>query len=127
MELSIFFARLLGIYLLIMTLFMLVRRKEVEALTNELFASKGGLYIAGALSLLIGLIIVIAHPIWEWNWRGLITLLGCLSILKGVLRLGFTDQARKIEPKLIQGVGYWIICIVIAVIGIYLTYSGFTA
>lgn len=125
MELSIFFAKLFGLYLLIMSLFMLLRKKNVEVIAKELFASKGILYFAGALNLFLGLAIVISHPVWEWNWRGLITLLGCLFILKGIMRVGFPEQTRVIEPKMMRG--YWIIFAVVALIGIYLTYSGFSA
>jgi len=124
MTLSLFYAKLIGIYTLIVACFLLLRRKQIEAVVSELFASKGLLYLAGMFGLLFGLIIAITHNIWEWNWRGLITLLGYLAILKGVVRMGFQEWSRKWEPRMMKG--YWIIFAITALIGIYLTYSGFT-
>jgi hypothetical protein len=124
MTLSLFYAKLIGIYTLIVACFLLLRRKQIETVVAELFASKGLLYLAGMFGLLFGLIIAITHNIWEWNWRGLITLLGYLAILKGVVRMGFQEWSRKWEPRMMKG--YWIIFAITALIGIYLTYSGFT-
>lgn len=123
MNLSIFFAKLLGIFLIFMAIVMAARKKYIESIVNELFASKSLLYFAGTLNLLIGLAIAIAHPIWEWNWKGLITLLGYLFIFKGMMRLGFPEQSKILEKKMLRG--YWIIFAAVAISGIYLTYSGF--
>jgi hypothetical protein len=125
MSLSIFFAQLLGLYFLILAVFMLFRKKYVEEIAGDFFATRGLLYFAGAINLLIGLIIVIVHNIWVWDWRVVITLLGYLFILKGVVRMAFPETSRAIEPKMLRG--YWIIFVIVAIIGIYLTYKGFTA
>jgi uncharacterized membrane protein HdeD (DUF308 family) len=125
MELSIFFAKLIGLFFLILVVLMLLRKQQIENFAKEFFATKGLLFFAGVINLLFGLTIAISHPIWEWNWRGLITLLGYLAILKGIVRIGFPDQDRTVEPKMMGG--YWIIVVVLAILGVYLTYSGFTA
>ena len=82
LEFSVFLARLFGIYLLIMAADFLFRRHEVEKAVKDFASSKGLLVFSGSNSLFIGLIIVLTHPVFEMDWRFLITFLGLLMILR---------------------------------------------
>ena len=44
-----------------------------------------------------GIAMAIGHSVWELNWRGLITLLRYLCIVKGVVRIGFPDMPKKMN------------------------------
>lgn len=125
MEFSLFLAKLLGLYLLIMAIDLLLRRKELEGAVKDFSTSKGLLVFSGSVSLFLGLVIVIAHPVYEMNWRGLVTLLGYLLILRGLARVAFPSRLQK---KLVACFkqGYWPILIILLIIGIFLTYSGFS-
>ncbi len=126
MALSLFLAKLLGLYLLIVAFDLLVRRKEAEGAVKDFAASKGLLFYSGSLSLLLGLAIAIAHPIWETNWRGLITLLAYLMIVRGLMRTAFPSLLqKKIYPFFRNQ--YWLLLIILIILGVYLTYSGFNA
>ena len=124
MELSLFLAKLLGLYLLIMAVIWIVRRKEVDLSAKQIIASRGMLALQAAGSILFGLFIVIDHPIYELSWRGLITLIGYLCILRGLLRLAFPVQVQRLGTKMLTK---WFIpaIILIFVIGAILTYYGF--
>ena len=124
MELSVFLAELLGIYMLIMTLDVLFRRKELDKAVKELVSSKALLVLSGSLSLLAGLAIVIGHPIYTFDWRGLITFLGYLSIIRGILRVSFPSMLQKILLTMFRK-GYWAIICIMLVLSLYLTYAGF--
>ena len=124
MELSVFFAKLLGFYLLIIAADLLLRRKELEGAVKDFAASKGLLVFSGSNSLLFGLAIVIAQPVYEINWRGLITLIGYLLIIRGVYRIAFPSRLQKKMVSLFRK-KYWVIFTVLLVLGIYLLYSGF--
>ncbi len=126
MELSLFFAKLLGLYMLIIAADLLLRRHELEGAVKDFASSKGLLVLSGSLSLLLGLAIVIAHPIYELNWRGLVTLLGYLLILRGAIRTAFPSRLQKRLVSVFKH-GYWAIFVVILVLGIFLTYAGFTS
>jgi hypothetical protein len=126
MALSIFLAKLIGLYLLIIALVLLVRRGEAEGAVQDFATSKGLLFCSGATSLLLGLAVAIGHPIYELNWRGLITLIGYLLILRGLVRTVFPSALqKKIYPFFHKR--YWILCSILVILGIYLTYSGFSA
>lgn len=122
--LSSFLAKLIGLYLLIIAVIWLVRRKQFEKSAKEILASGGLLALSASFSLLFGLFIAIDHPIWEWSWRGLITVLGYLSILKGVVRLVFADKIKMI-PGFIVFHYRWVFIIILVALGLFLTYHGF--
>jgi uncharacterized membrane protein HdeD (DUF308 family) len=126
MELSIFLAKFLGIYLLICGVFCLFRKKQLENAVKDIFSSAGLLALAGAMSLMFGLAIVIAHPVYSMNWRGVITLIGYLSIIKGIVRLWFPVHAHRMATKLMHH-GFRTIFAITLLLGVYLTYSGFMA
>jgi hypothetical protein len=124
MAISIFLAKLLGLYLLIFGLLSLLRMRQISATAKELASSKSALAVSGEISMLFGLVIAIDHTIWEYSWIGLITVLGYLMILKGILRFAFPERVKKLIFKLV-GRGMWIASIVMIILGAYLTYCGF--
>lgn len=124
MDTSFFLAKLIGFYFLIYGLLSLWGRKHTVSLAKEIGASKGLLAISGEISLLFGLVIVIDHTIWETSWRGLITLLGYLMILKGILRFAFPTYVKKCISKATAWMP--LISLILIVLGAYLTYCGFS-
>ncbi len=124
MDLSVFLAKLLGLYLLIITAIWLVRKKGLETTVKEICSSKGVLALSAVFNILFGLVIVIDHEFWEWSWRGLITVLGYVILLKGVMRFAFPSQMQRLATRMITK-GYWTTLVIMGIIGIYLTYSGF--
>ncbi|NGX43558.1 MAG: hypothetical protein K940chlam7_01856 [Chlamydiae bacterium] len=127
MELSIFLAKFLGIYMLLFIGIRLLRRNQIHRAIEEIFGSRSALALSGLISLMLGLAIVIGHPIWEVNWRGLITLIGYFAIFKGFVRLGYPEHARKYVTRLLEGPGCTFMCTLLFLLGAYLTYCGFTA
>lgn len=102
------------------------RNEQVLSAVQEIFARRGLLALSGMLSLMFGVAIAVGHPVWELSWRGLITLFGYLAILKGVIRIGFPEHARKYATRMIEGKGFWILWIIFFLISLYLIYCGFT-
>jgi hypothetical protein len=124
MELSLFLAKVLGLYMVIVAIIFLVRKQQFENVIYGMLGDSGLLAFAGALNLISGLAIVIGHPVGEVSWRGLITFLGYVMIVKGIARLAFPRETGNFDRMVIQK-GYWVMFFVIAIIGVYLTYNGF--
>ena len=125
MELSMFWAKLLGLYSLIIALELLVRKHEIEKAVKDFASSKGLLMFSGSISLLIGLALVISHPVYEATWQGFITFLGYVLILRGIWRITFPSRLHKKMVTCFHQ-GYWGIILILLIIGGYLTYIGFT-
>ncbi len=126
MELSIFLAKLIGIYLLIVSVELLLRKKELEGAVKDFASSKGLLAFSGSISLLFGLAIVISHPIFIPDWRGVITIIGCLLILRGLFRVSFPSRLQKNLATSLHK-WYWLIFLITFFIGLFLTSAGFMA
>jgi hypothetical protein len=124
MELSLFLAKLLGLYMLIVAVELLARRHEFEGAVRDFASSKGLIVFSGSVSLILGLAVAIGHPIYELNFRGLITLVGYVLILRGVWRMTFPSRIQKKLAACFHQ-GYKEFLIILIIVGIYLTYSGF--
>lgn len=123
MELSLFLAKLIGLYFLAVALIALVRREQFLSTMKSMLSSTGLIAFSGFISLIAGIAILIGHPIWEVSWRGLITLIGVLAVIQGFARAGFTSLVQSKLSKFENA--YWYIVVVLIILGGYLTYSGF--
>src|SRR5580693_3230010 len=99
MQTSIFLARLIGPILLVAGVAMLVNRKDLDALAQEVLRSRLMLFLFGLIDLSVGLAIVLTHNVWAADWRIIITLLGWLLLVRGAVRLLIPDQVRALGTK----------------------------
>ncbi len=102
METSIFIAKLVGPVLIVGGLLGLFRPGEMKRLAEDFLASRPLIFGAGFLALLGGLAIVNTHNVWTDDWRVVITLLGWVSMVAGILRMGFPNTIRKIGTLMID-------------------------
>ncbi len=126
MELSLFLAKLLGVYLLIIAADMLFRKSELEKAVKDFASSKGLLLLSGSSSLFVGLAIIFAHPVYAKSWQGLVTLLGYLLVVRGMMRFAFPSLVQKKISGIFHK-RYWIIFFAFLIVGFYLAYMGFTS
>ncbi len=80
MELSLFLAKLFGVYMILAALIWLLRGEAVTKGAGAFFDDAGLMFLGGLIALVAGLAIVIGHPVWEWSFRGAITVMGYLSV-----------------------------------------------
>ena len=126
MGVSIFLSRVFGLYLIIMCLAVLFRFKMFRAVYDEMVSSKGHVIFSGFLSLIIGILVVVSHSVFVWDWRLLITLLGYLTLIKGIWLLFFPESALKFKRSIMGNQSlYRIIVVIFLLIGIFLAYKGF--
>ena len=127
MELSLFLAKLFGIYLLIVAVLSVLRGEVIAQALEEFFASRSMLFLNGLLALAVGIAMAVSHSVWQLNWRGLITLVGYLSIAKGIVRIGFPEVSKKAVGVFVKdGTTRWIWIGLLLLLGGYLTWVGFT-
>ncbi len=83
MDNSIFLAKFWGYYLLIFFVILSFNPKRIRQIFNDLEDQKF-LIIFSFLAIIIGLINILFHNIWEPNWKLIITLIGWSSLLIGL-------------------------------------------
>ena len=124
---SHFIARLVGPVFVVSGAFMLLNGDAFRAMVEEFLHSPALIYFAGFLALLGGLAIVNVHHSWNWGWPLIITVLGWLAVIGGIVRM--------VAPQFIQAVGAAIyphtavmiaVAVVILALGGFLSFKGYS-
>ena len=126
MDLSIFLAKLFGLYFLIISLLLLmIRQERMLETTKALVKQPELIFFMSIINLGVGLALIIGHNIWILDWRVIITLLGWLILIRGIINIYSPTFAAK-SIKIIENKPlYYFILVIYLVIGVYLTYVGF--
>jgi hypothetical protein len=93
MTTSRYIARLMGPVLLVigigMVFGLMMEGPGYSSLMKEFIADRAVIFVTGILALLAGVAIVNAHNLWVQDWRVIVTVLGWLLVLRGVMLLVF--------------------------------------
>ncbi len=126
MELSIFLAKLFGLYFLVAGGIIMMRQKSFMPIFTEIFHSRALLLILGIAELFAGLAIVIAHPIFSATWQGVITLVGAWMAVEGVIYLAMPyTKVSRLMRQFNTPTWYTSGGLVAVVLGAYLAGKGF--
>lgn len=83
MDISIFLAKFWGWYLIIFFLILSFNPKRTKQIFNDLKDEKF-LILSSFIAIIIGLLNILFHDIWEPNWKLIITLIGWFSLCIGL-------------------------------------------
>lgn len=126
MDLSIFLAKLFGLYFLVAGGIIMLRQKSFMPIMTEFFGSKPLIMLVGAVELIAGLGITIAHPTLSPDWRGVITLIGYTMIAEGIVYLASPyAKLHKLLRNFNTPTWYTSGGLVAVVLGAYLAGKGF--
>jgi uncharacterized protein YjeT (DUF2065 family) len=97
MDSSVFLARLIGPLFVVIGVIIVTNPSRLRTIGRELIQGEAVIFMAGMITFVVGLAIVNTHNIWVRDWRIVITLLGWVSVVAGILRMGC--------PRLVKGIG----------------------
>ena len=119
------FARVIGPYFLVVPITAAVRAPQMQTLLSDFESSSVWAWFAGAITLLLGLVVVALHPYWTDPPAVIISVLGWLMVLRGVLLLAFPAALMSAANAVIGTGAMWRIAyLALAVLGLYLTVAG---
>ncbi len=127
MCISLFFAQVIGVYLFLMSLAMLIHSARYKKTMNEFLGHSALMAFAGGVSLILGLVIVISHNIWVTEWPILITIIGWILIVQGVMRIMFPDATVRIWKDLMVSSAFTLLSWVCLLVSVYLLWAGFAS
>ncbi len=119
-----FLAIVLGWYLVIMGIFLISRRGVILSAMNNIMAQPGLLLIVGFITLLIGLLMVASHNVWVMGWPVIITIIGWVAVISGIIRLFCPETVHHMwnrmltKPETFTASG-----IVMLLLGFYLLFN----
>lgn len=122
MELSIFVAKFLAVIYLSVGFAVVIGKISFERLIDDFESSPALTYVTGAFTLLLGMLLVEHHNIWEKDWPVLVTLVGWGAILKGIMLIVFPRSISyfKSWQKHPRGGGF-----IILALGLAFAFFGF--
>jgi len=127
---TIFLCRLIGLYCLLCALSMMIRKQSIVATVTTLVHDAPLMFFIGVITLVAGLAMILAHNIWSGGAPAVIvTLVGWTTLAKGLLFLLLPPEMEA--DFFLKGLHYerlfYVYSSISLVIGIYLTYRGFTS
>ena len=127
---TMFLSRLIGLYCVFAALSMVIRKQAIVEMVTALLHDSPLMFILGVFTLIAGLAMILAHNVWAGGAPAVIvTLVGWITLIKGLMFL-FVPPAAEADFFLknlhYEQYFYFYMTVTLA-IGIYLTYSGFTA
>ncbi|MBI1980314.1 MAG: hypothetical protein HYS63_01865 [Methylocystis sp.] len=126
--LTLFLAKLIGAYALIMSAWMLVRRDVALQMIESVSREPVAIAFIGMIRLAIGLAIVIGHEIWSDATAALVSLVGWLTLISGSLTLFLPPQTvRHIFARMDYEKRYPVFALVSFAFGGALLIAGFSA
>lgn len=125
MELSILIARILSVVYLAAALGAILNTEHYRRLSDDMFSNAALTYLMGFTALIVGCLMVYYHNSWEKNWTVLITIVGWIAIIKGILIIAVPGFIRRYSELIFKGKGLAIFPYVAVLAGLLFAYFGF--
>lgn len=130
MSTSKYIARLIGPLLLILGLGMAfglaASPHAYLEMMKQFTGTPGFVFVLGMLALVAGLAIVNAHNLWVADWRVIITVLGWVAVIRGIVSLLFPLRLQSVaEHMMASPTGPVIGAVIIVVLGAFLAWVGY--
>lgn len=124
--LEVFLAKLFGIYLIIMGLLVLSKKRAVMPAIMDIAKNRALMLVLGALEIVAGLAVVVALPEASLSPVGLISLIGYIMVIEGIIYLALPN--KKVQ-KMVRSFGnrQWYVTsgIIASLAGLYIAGFGF--
>jgi hypothetical protein len=126
MERSHFLAKLIGPVFIVGGLGMLFNAALFQVMFERSLHDHMLIYLTGVLSLPAGLAIVVLHNRWKWHWPVMITVIGWLMVIGGIVRMLAPQTIEAFGLSLISYPNFFIVDGGVAVLlGVLLSYFGY--
>ncbi len=122
MDPSILIARIAGPLFMLVAIGVFLSRAHYREMMGAFLQNPALVYLSGVLAFVIGIGIVMVHNLWVLDWRLAVTLIGWLSLIKGIGRIVFPRAAPAIGAKLLaKPAALDVSTALLLVVGFYLT------
>ena len=81
---------------------LLVNRRAVAGLVSGTLNSPEFIFFSGLITLIAGLAVVRTHNVWSAEWTLLVTVIGWLCVIGGVIRIVWPDRVSVLRTNLLR-------------------------
>ncbi|MBF0187444.1 MAG: hypothetical protein HQL50_05920 [Magnetococcales bacterium] len=126
MQISQFVAQIVGPLYLVVAAGIVLNTKHYRKMMNAFLNNPALIYLGGILALVVGLVLVNHHNTWISDWPVIITILGWLALLKGVVLLIRPEPLLRYSSRwLSEDRPLRVIAMGAALFGLFLTVMGY--
>ena len=122
-DLGLGLARFWGILIAVLSLAMLANRKMLEGMKQSK-QDYALIFVLGLIALIAGALQVSFYNVWELNYRGLVTLMGWVTLVRAALRLFVPDSNKRAMESARADWMIYPTLLATAALGLYLTAVG---
>ena len=125
MEVGFFLAKAWSLYMVLIGVGFLINKNGLKKMVS-VAQDDGFIFMTGFIALILGILHVLSFNMWEPDWRGLVTLLGWITLIKGFTRIAWPTWTKKMTKSFAKknlDVWMW----VVIAIGLYLGYVAWWA
>lgn len=122
---SLFIAKLLGLYLSIISVLLLVKKDFFMTMIEDFLTHPALLAFQGAINIFSGLILILVHNVWIWSWPVVITLFGYFLLFRGIFIFLCPETAVTWGKKMQESKKLPCLGIILLLLGLWLSYVGF--
>lgn len=95
METTLFISRIYGLTILVVGLGMVLNSAYYKKAIKDMLEDTGLYYLAGIMALVIGIVLVTLHNYWTGILEIVVTILGWIGLLKGLMLILLPEQMKK--------------------------------
>jgi uncharacterized protein YjeT (DUF2065 family) len=126
MSAAAFTARLVGPLFVAIGLGVLINAPFYVGAIIEAVHSPTLVYLSGVATLLAGLAVVNTYRAWTADWRVIVTILGWIFVIAGILRIVLPELVTKLATTVFSGAtALSITGAIVLVIGGFLSFKGY--
>ena len=119
-------AGFIGPVLAAMGVAMLLNRDLFPVMIGQVAQNYALIFLSGILTLLGGIAIVRVHNVWSGGWPIIVTVLGWLAIVGGLVRMWLPVQALPIAETFAGSSGGFLVgALVLLALGSFLSYKAY--
>ncbi len=123
-----FIARLIGPIFVVIGIGVLLNHHHYAAMIAHAVHNPTLVYLFGVLALAAGLAVLNAYRAWTADWRVIVTVLGWLMVIGGVVRIVLPRLTVGIATAIYSGsAAIVIVGVIVLVVGGYLSFEGYRA
>ena len=126
MDVSKFLAKVIGIYQIFVSVAMLANMNQFISNINALINNTPLMFVMGFIVLILGILMVVSHNIWQRNWKVIITIIAWLCLLKGASIMLFPQFIDKTSILFMHNINIaYAMAGIDLVLGLLISYFGF--
>jgi hypothetical protein len=126
---TIYFAQLAGLYFIILSVILALRKRTIIDLMPKLVDNQPFVFLVAMIRIVIGLATLIGNGPWgAQTLRIVVALIGWITLIRGIAMLLVTpEQQRRLIEYWRRDVTYYVAVAIVLVLGIYLAQAGFSS